>query len=239
MKYLPSGSHIKLPVDIKISGEFTTPNSPVRVSYQVLGVDYSAEIHPGETSQIEVDLVIPELQIGELNYLNLTVSCSTPIGYFRFQKVYPIFNYADLYTDAEAVRNFLGLREFEYLDSEFDLEGAYFKIITLFKASFHPARALNPYLSKKLGDLIALSEAIRVAPTMLIRLSDKEETENGKYQRWGDPKYFDKLLGSVQDQYFDLLADLDEYLIVDAATSLALITPAFIPMLHHATGQTS
>lgn len=239
MNYLPANTALKIPVDIRVDGEFSVPSSDISVSIMANGIVTETTIPQVETSTVLVDLITPAVAVGSLNYITLIVSCNTAVSYFRKNQNFAIFNYADLFTDADAVRRLLGLKEFEYLDSDFDLEGQYLRVLKLFKPEFTVARSTDQYLNKVLGDVIALSEAIRVAPTLMIKLADKEETENGKFDRWGDPKYLADFIASLKDQLYGLLDGLEEYLLVDVFAQYLLQAPTLVPMFHQATGDTT
>lgn len=240
MKYLPANSILKIPVDIKIDGEFTYPSGPVQSTLTIgNGLAVEQTLPAIEATQLEIDITTPEVISGSLDYLTLVISCDTPLGWFRKSNHFAIFNYNDLFTDADKVRELLGLTEFEYKDSDFDLEGTYFKVLKLFNAQFNIDRTINPLLNKTFGDLIAVVEALRIAPTMLIKLADKEETENGKFDRWGDPKYLGTLIDSLTNQYYDLKLELTAYLLIDPSANLSLLVPTLVPMLHQATGDTT
>lgn len=237
MKYLSADSNIQIPVDIKVGGEFTVPSSDIDVRVNVGGVTTDTVIPMTETSVVDIPLIVPPLALGTVGYITITVGCSTPLGFFRVIKRFPVFNYDDLYGNGDGVRELLGVKEFEYADDYFDLEGVYLKLYRIFQPTFHAARLADPYLNKLFGDLINITAALNVAPSLLIRLADKEETENGKFDRWGDPKYLNQLIDSLKTKYYDTLKDLGDFVIPTTITPL--IAPALVPMLHHATGDTN
>ena len=102
------------------------------------------------------------------------------------------------------------------------------------KPEFHVQRESNEYLSKRFGDLIALSAALDILPTLVTRLDKKRATENGEITRLGTAQDLFDLKGSLEDQLTEILDDLADYL----DQEVLALTPAFqfVSMYQHSIG---
>ena len=131
----------------------------------------------------------------------------------------------------------LGIREIEVGNDEIEIEQMYLKMYPLFKPTFHTLRQTDLLLNNTFGQLIVLLTAASSAPKLLLRLSLKESTENGDFQRLGTGKDLLELIASLKAKANELITGLNDQLITPFTSSMTVFT--LLAMTHESTGTTS
>lgn len=234
MQYLaPNDIHI-LNVPVVVGAEYTVPTADGKLTTRI-GLTTETTIIPKvESSTLDVPLNTPNVLPGQLQILSVMLTIPTAAGILRYRENFGVIDLMDIPATGETVRNFLGLTHYEVEDKDMDLEGKYLALYGVFINNFHDARQSNPYLTKLFGDLIAVTEALALAPTLIIRIDKKRATENGEVTRFGDAGDLESLIDSLKGKRDDILAELGEFIEEETLNTVAILQ--FVPMYNFATG---
>ena len=234
MQYLaPNDVHI-LNVPVVVGAEYTVPTADGKLTTRI-GLTTETTIIPKvESSTLDVPLNTPNVLPGQLQILSVMLKIPTAAGILRYRENFGVIDLMDIPATGETVRNFLGLTHYEVEDKDMDLEGKYLALYNVFINDFHNTRQSNPYLTKLFGDLIAVTEALALAPTLIIRIDKKRATENGGVTRFGDAGDLESLIDSLKGKRDDILAELGEFIEEETLNTVAILQ--FVPMYNFATG---
>lgn len=237
MQYLaPNDIHI-LNIPVIVGAEYTVPTADGKLMTR-LGVTSTTTVIPKvESSTLEVPIATPNVLPGKIEILSIMLTIPTAIGVLKYRENFGVIDLMDIPATGETVRNFLGVTHYEIEDNDMDLEGKYLALYSVFINDFHTVRQTNPYLTKLFGDLIAISEALALAPTLIIRLDKKRATENGEVTRFGEAKDLEALLNALKGKRDDILGELEDYIEPEILNSVAILQ--FVPMYNFATGGAS
>ncbi len=233
-KYLaPNDSH-KITIPLIVGAEYATPTADGKLIVRISGVDTTSVVPMSETTEMEITINTPPAVAGQLRLVNYMFTIPTTIGQFQVRETLGVVDLLDIPTTADEVRNFLGLNASDLEDENVDYIDYYLKYYGTLKPEFHVQRESNEYLSKRFGDLIALSAALDILPTLVTRLDKKRATENGEVTRLGDAKDLLNLKAALEDKLAGILDDLEEFL--DQET--VALTPIFqfVGLYQHSIG---
>ena len=237
MRFLPANRDTWIDVPIKYGHEFTEPTSDISVTVNLNGTITNSVQGKGCFSSFPLLSPASSVAVDQLGYASVSASGLTPLGAFNWSDKFALFNYDDLFATHEDVRVALGVRQIEVLDEEIEIEQMYLKMYRLFKPAFHLARQTDILLNNTFGQLIVLLTAAYSAPKLLLRLSQKETTENGDFQRLGTGKDLLTLIGDLKAKANDMLLELNDELLVPLTGSASVF--ALLAMPHESTGTTS
>lgn len=222
-KYLaPNDTHM-LTIPLVVGAEYATPTGDGKLTVRASGVDTTTNVPATETSEVEVEITTPSVTAGQLKMINCLFSMPTNIGRLHWRENLGVVDLLDIPATPSDVRSLLGLTEDELEDDNIDYVEHYLKYYSTLKPDFHLQRANNEYLTKRFGDLIAVSTALDVLPTLITRLDKKRATENGEITRLGTAQDLLDLKEALEDQATEILDDLVDYL----DQEVLALTPAF------------
>ena len=237
MQYLaPNDTHI-LNIPVIVGAEYTVPTADGKLMTRLGATTNTTVIPQVDSSTLDVPITTPNVLPGKLEILSVMLTMPTAIGVLKYRENFGVIDLMDIPATGDTVRNFLGVTHYEIEDKDMDLEGKYLALYNVLINDFHTVRQTNPYLTKLFGDLIAISEALALAPTLIIRIDKKRATENGDVTRFGEAKDLETLLNSLKGKRDDILGDLEDYIEQEILNSVAILQ--FVPMYNFATGGAS
>lgn len=233
-KYLAPNDTHKITIPLVVGAEYAVPAGDGKLTLRVSGVDTTTIVPATETSEVEVEIETPNVAAGQLRMINCLFTMPTNIGRLQWRENFGVVDLLDVPATSSDVRNLLGLTDDELEDENIDYVEHYLKYYSTLKPDFHLQRADNEYLTKRFGDLIAISTALDILPTLITRLDKKRATENGEITRLGTAQDLLDLKGSLEDQLAEILDDLVDYL----DQEVLALTPAFqfVSMYQHSIG---
>lgn len=234
MQYLaPNDTHI-LNIPVIVGAEYTVPTADGKLQTRLGATTTTTIIPQVESSTLDVPIDTPNVAPGKLEILSVMLTVPTAIGVLRYRENFGVIDLMDIPATGDTVRNFLGVTHYEIEDKDMDLEGKYLALYNVLVNDFHTVRQTNPYLTKLFGDLIAVTEALALAPTLIIRIDKKRATENGDVTRFGDAGDLETLLDALKGKRDDILGELEDYIEEETLNSVAILQ--FVPMYNFATG---
>ncbi|QHJ78649.1 MAG: hypothetical protein [Caudoviricetes sp.] len=237
MKYLPPNGSYIINIPVIVGGEYTIPTGKGTLTTRTSDGNSTKEVALVESSTLEISLDTPDVAPGKLKVMSIMLVMPTPLGQLKYRENFGIIDLLDIPTTGDDVRNLFGLNASELIDEEMDIEGKYLNLYPLLINSFHASRQTNEYLNKLFGDLIAVVEAIALAPSLIIRIDKQRSTENGDVKRFGDASNLDGLIDYLTGKRAELLEALDDYIEDETLTQVSLLT--FVPLYNFATGGTT
>lgn len=234
-KYLAPNDTHQITVPIIVGAEYAVPTGDGKLTVRTSGVDSNSIVPQQDATEVTIELITPSVAAGQLKMVNYLLSIPTAIGRFQKRESLGVVDLLDIPATADDVRNELGLTAEELEDEHIDYIDYYLKYYSALKPEFHADRQSNEYLTKKFGDLIAISAAIELVPTLITRIDKKRATENGDVTRFGTASDLQKLLDSLNDKLAAILDDLEEFLDQEVVS----LTPVFqlVGMYQHSIGQ--
>ena len=234
-KYLAPNDTHQITVPIIVGAEYAVPTGDGKLTVRTSGVDSNSIVPQQDATEVTIEVITPSVAAGQLKMVNYLLSIPTAIGRFQKRESLGVVDLLDIPATADDVRNELGLTAEELEDEHIDYIDYYLKYYSALKPEFHAARQSNEYLTKKFGDLIAISAAIELVPTLITRIDKKRATENGDVTRFGTASDLQKLLDSLNDKLAAILDDLEEFLDQEVVS----LTPVFqlVGMYQHSIGQ--
>ena len=226
MEYLNSNQKHTLNFPVIVGEEYAIPSSDGLFSYRVDGQTLTQTIAQVDATEVSVEITAPEVQAGALKLITAMMEIKTEIGMCRKKMTFGVVDLLDIPTQADQVREILGVTEEELSDSEIELESAYLSTYKLMINNFHGLRETDDYLNLKFGQFIAIIAALKSAPQLFIRLDKKRTTENGDFQRFGEAKYFEDYLANIQAKLSEIEDELEEYLEPDNIPSITFFVAA-------------
>lgn len=223
MKYLAPNDQHQVTVPVIVGAEYAIPTSDAKLAVRLDGVTTRSTIEQLESTDLTFQIDTPDVAAGQLKIINVEINVPTQVGNFNYREVFGVVDTLDIPTDCDSVRALLGVTYDELSDQDINLEGQYVEVYKWMINNFHTLRQSDAYFTKKFGDLIAIVSAIYTAPTLFIRLDKSRKTENGQFQRLTDPKYFQNFLDSLDDNLAKLKDDLEDYLEVPEAFTIAAL----------------
>lgn len=223
MEYLNPNTTHTIDIPVIVGSEYAVPTSEGKFLYRINGVTQEKPIPVVDASEISVEIDTPPVGPGEFKLINSEISIPTNIGMFRTRKTFGVVDRLDIPTQADDVRDILGVTIDELSDIDLAIESVYLDTYKLLINDFHTLRQTDDYLNKKFGDFIAILCALKAAPQLIIKLDKKRSTENGEFQRLADAKYFEEYLANLNKKFYQLKADLAEYLPAPETINLTLL----------------
>lgn len=212
MRYLAPEDIHEISVPILIGAEYALPIAEGKLALKIDGTITRSTIPLVEATDVTFNITTPAVAAGQVKIVNVDLSISTNLGLFTHREVVGVVDTLDIPTDHNKVRELLGLTADELDNSEIDLEGSYLELYRKMINDFHTVRQTDAYLTKRFGDLIAIFAAIKSAPQLFIRLDKSRKTENGQFQRFADPKYFQNFLTDLDAKMSEVTNDLSDYM---------------------------
>lgn len=237
MKFYPADSTITVPHQIIVQAEQVLPTSDISVSLNISGTATNSTITQGEYTMFEVPVTAPVVAAGQVAYATLNVACTTALGMYSKLTRIAFVDYTDIYSSVQDVMDVLGVRGHEIDSSQVHIEEIYLKYYRTFNADFHTLRGTDPYYNLLFGKVITLTAALEVVPSLPVRLSKKEETENGSWQRLGNATDLSALADDLRGQLNEAINELEPYLVNPIYSGNFFFTA--LSMTHYATGTTS
>lgn len=230
----PNDTH-QYTVPIVVGSEYAVPTEDAKIVVRVDGVDVKSTVPKDDSTELSFEVSTPAVAAGEIKLVSVMATVKTSNGLFRFRDTAGVVDLMDIPANADDVRKELGLTANDVSDEYIDYVQSYLKYYTALKPEFHVARQTNQYLTKRFGDLIAITAALDLAPSLIILIDKKRATENGDVTRFGDAKNLQDLIDSLRDKLAELLDELAEY--IDQVQ--VALTPVFqfIPMYQPSIGQ--
>lgn len=237
MQYLaPNDTHI-LNIPVVVGAEYTVPTADGKLITRLGTLSTTSIVPKVESSTLDVPLTTPDVPPGKVEILSVMLTIPTAAGMLRYRENFGVIDLMDIPATGDTVRNFLGVTHYEIEDKDMDLEGKYLALYPVFINNFHTFRQTTPYLTKLFGDLIAVTEALALAPTLIIRIDKKRATENGDVTRFGEAKDLEKLMDALKGKRDDILSELEDFIEQEILNSVAILQ--FVPMYNFATGGAS
>lgn len=233
-KYLAPNDTHKITIPLVVGAEYAVPAGDGKLTLRVSGVDTTSVVPSTDTSEVEVEIQTPNVPAGQVRIINCLFTMPTNIGRLQWRENFGVVDLLDVPATSSDVRNLLGLTEEELEDDSIDHIEHYLKYYSTLKPDFHTQRVSNEYLTKRFGDLIAISTSLDILPTLITRLDKKRVTENGEITRLGTAQDLLDLKESLEAQLAEILDDLADYL----DQEVLALTPAFqfVSMYQHSIG---
>lgn len=233
--YLAPNDVHQYTVPIVVGSEYAVPTADAKLVVRADGVDTASTIPKEDSTEISFDVNTPAVASGEIKLISVMLTVATSNGLFRFRDTAGVVDLLDVPCNANDVRAELGLTSNDVPDEGIDYVQSYLKYYKALKPEFHVARQADAYLSKRFGDLIAITAALDLAPSLIILIDKKRATENGEVTRFGDAGDLQDLIDSLRDKLAEILDELADY--IDEVQ--AALTPVFqfVPLYKHSIGQ--
>lgn len=228
--YLPSGLQNSFDFDCLVGNEYAIPTEDFTVLVSINGVVSSFSLEASQSNSFTVDLPLVYVDKGEVSILKIFIKGKTSIGTFTLRRAFKVIDIMDVPTDAFQVKRVLGLTDSDLTDSEVPVEACYLETYKLLTEAFHSARETDFSLDELYARFLNLFCALKVIPSLYIRLAKKEKNENAEFTRLADAKSLQDLQEDLRVQMQEVLKELGAY-IVEEQTALptilafALITP--------------
>ena len=114
----------------------------------------------------------------------------------------------DIPSDAFQVKRKLGLTNNDLTDAEIPVETSYIQTYALFTEAFHLSRLTDPIKTEIYSRFLTVFCALKVLPSLYIRLAKKDKTENAEFQRLADAKNLSDLQNHLIEEMNDIVAEL-------------------------------
>lgn len=222
-------------VPIVVGSEYSVPLDDAKLVIRTDGVDTKSTIPKEDSTDLVFDVATPIVAAGEIKLVSVMATVKTPNGLFRFRDTAGVVDLLDIPTNTDDVRKELGVTAADVPDENIDYVQSYLKYYKALKPEFHVKRQTDQYLTKRFGDLIAITAALDLAPSLIILIDKKRATENGDVTRFGDAGDLQDLIDSLRNKLADLLDELAEF--VDQVQIALTPVFQFVPLYQHSIGQ--
>ena len=230
----PNDTH-QYTVPIVVGSEYAVPIEDAKIVVRADGVDTQSTVPKDDSTELSFEVSTPAVAAGEIKLLSVMVTVKTSNGLFRFRDTAGVVDLMDIPANADDVRKELGLTANDVPDEFIDYVQVYLKYYNTLKPEFHVQRQVNQYLTKRFGDLIAITAALSVAPSLIILIDKKRATENGDVTRFGDAGDLQDLIDSLKAKLAEVLDELEDF--VDQEQFALTPVFQFIPMYQPSIGQ--
>ena len=208
MDYLPAGLKNTFDFDCVVGTEYAIPSEDFQVLISVNGVLSSLTIQAEEATSFSCPLPVVTVGKGEVANLNILVKAKTNIGTFLTRKMFKVLDLMDIPSDAFQVKRKLGLTNNDLTDAEIPVETCYIQTYGLFTEAFHLSRLTDPIKTEIYSRFLTVFCALKVLPSLYIRLAKKDKTENAEFQRLADAKNLSDLQNHLIEEMNDIVAEL-------------------------------
>lgn len=232
--YFAPNDSFEITIPLIVGVEYATPTADGKVTLRIDGVDQTKPIIKQEATEVSFNIETPSVAAGTLKNIPFIVQIPTTLGSFSKRGVISVVDLLDIPATVDDILNLIGLHLFEINENNIDLVGAYLKYFKLLKPEFHSLRISDDTLNKQFGDLIALTSALDLIPSLAVRLDKKRSTENGDVTRLATSEDLANLKKDLEDRLSSLMSDLSDYI----DSSELAINPVFqfVPIYQHSIG---
>lgn len=233
--YLAPNDVHEYTVPLVVGGEYANAAEDGKLIVRADGIDTVSVVPMVDGSDISFEVPTPAVVSGEIKLISIMFTIKTNNGLFRFRDIAGVVDLMDIPSTADDVRVELGLTAADIDDEYIDYVQSYLKYYRVLKPEFHVQRQTNQYLTKRFGDLIAITAALDVAPTLITLIDKKRATENGDVSRFGDAGDLQALIDALQAKLAELLDELADFI----DQEVIALTPIFqfVSIYQHSIGQ--
>lgn len=224
--YLQAGLANTFDFDCVVGTEYAIPSEDFQVLVSVDGVVSSDILLATGATSFSYPLPTITVNRGEVSNLNILVKAKTSVGSFVLRRNFKVLQTMDIPTDCFQVKRKLGLTDNDLTDAEIPIESCYLQTYKMLSDQFHTNRLVDNLKTQTYANFLTLFCALRVLPTLYLRLAKRDKTENAEFQRLADAKHLEDLRKSLLEEMNEVTEELGLDLLV-AETLLPTIV-AFV-----------
>jgi hypothetical protein len=213
MSYITSGLAHTEYFETLIGSEYVTPLTDLKVLLSVDGTVSQDTIPLANSNGFKYQFPVLTVPNGQSKNVQFYVEADTVAGLFRVRRSLNVINVMDIPTDASSVRDLLGVTVDELPDDALHLESNYIKTYKSFTQAFHEDRLSDSRVTYLYAQYLRFYTALKVIPSLYLRLSKKDKTENGEFTRLADADNLSSLSNAIESDLQETIDQLDGYVL--------------------------